>query len=298
MKAKLGTLSIGLALLTAGATGATAGGEWYRGAGSIKDYGGVGVPIPAPIPAPMYEPLWYFRADVSLAFGNSPDANETGMVFGEGNGTYRAASTFGVLPSWINDDFGQHAMYGAGAGYRWNDRIRTDITAESLRDLGVTIKGTTSDDLVKTGALTPGTYDVSVRDITSMRGLAFLANGYYDFAGWGALRPYVGGGLGFAVARVRRQNSTTETARETGVAAVVVTDVSSESAENQYVLAAAASAGVSYAFSEVTALDLSYRYLFIDGMDADLVVNGHGSRVSVDATSDHQFRAGLRFNIY
>ena len=120
------------------------------------------------------------------------------------------------------------------------------------------------------------------------------ANGYFDVGRWGPLTPYVGGGVGFAVARIKRENSTTET-ESSGPSTIV--DVSSSSTETDYTFAAAASAGVSYAFSDITELDLSYRYLYMGDLGADLTVNGHTSQVSLDPTSDHQFRAGLRFNI-
>ncbi|HKZ96391.1 MAG TPA: outer membrane beta-barrel protein [Hyphomicrobiaceae bacterium] len=295
---------LGLGLVTALAVIApridmAAAGGWGGGPGSIKDYGRAGVPVPAPIPVPLYEPLWYFRVDVAAAFGDSPDASESGLLFGEYDAAtdYGAADPFGSSPSWIKHHFGQHATYGAGVGYRWGGSLRTDVTAESMRDGRVMIEGSASAPLEFNQGPVPGSYDVTVRDRTSIRGATFLFNGYYDFAPWGPVRPYVGGGLGFAVARLKRENETTEIADETGVGTTVVRNLTSESTETDYALAAAASAGLSFALSDATDLDLSYRYLYIGGMEADVGVNGHNSRLSTDASNDHQVRAGLRFNI-
>lgn len=257
-----------------------------------------GVPVPAPIPVPVYEPAWYFRFDASLGFNNDLDATEKGLVFGEGNSTYSTVP-FGAAPSWLAEHFSQHAMYGAGVGYRWTHSIRTDITAESMRERGVSITADVdATPLIRSGTgVVPGTYDVSTRDETSLRAVVMLANAYYDFAGWGPVTPYVGGGVGVALARAKRHNVTTEVARETGEDAVVVTNVTSGDGENEYVLAAAATAGLSFAINSSISLDLSYRYLYLGGMYADLIVNNERTRVQLDSTNDQQLRLGVRFGL-
>ncbi len=280
---------LGLALLGAVAAPAAAGGDY----GGLKGYGGV--PVPAPIPVPIYKPEWYLRIDASAAFGEAPDAEEDGMVLGEGNDDYRATSTFGTEASWLGSEFRQHAMYGGGFGYRWSDWFRMDFTAESMRDQRVQIDGDVSTTGVGLhGLADPASYDVSVTDTTKVRGVAFLANAYVDIATWRAFTPYVGGGVGFAVARLKRENTLIETT--TGPDGTVVNE-HSDDAQIDYAFAAAATAGVSYAFSDTVELDVAYRYLYIGSMDSDLIVNGHNSRVTVDASNDHQLRAGLRFNI-
>src|SRR5262245_59818350 len=186
-------------------------------------------------------------------------------------------------------------MYGAGAGYRWSYWFRTDLTAESMRDLRVRIEGdATTTGMGLNGLPDPASYNVEVTDTTKVRGVAFLANAYIDVATWGPFTPYVGGGVGFAVARLKRENRLVETT--TGPDSTVVNE-RTDDAQIDYSFAAAAMAGVSYAISDIVELDVAYRYLYIGSMDSDLVVNGHNSHVTVDATNDHQLRAGLRFNI-
>ena len=217
-----------------------------------------------------------------MGFNNDLDASEKGLVFGRGDDTF-STNPFPASPSWLADHFSQHAMYGAGVGYRWTHSIRTDVTAESMRERGVSITADVeATPLLRDGAAVPGTYDVSTRDETSLRAVVMLANAYWDFARWGNFTPYVGGGIGVALARGKRHNVTTEIANETGESPVVVTNVSSGEGENQYVLAAAATAGFSYAITSSVSLDLSYRYLYLGDMYADLIVNGEKSRVELE----------------
>lgn len=288
---------LALGLLAQASLPASAGGDW--GGDGYRGYGGGGVPVPAPIPVPIYQPEWYLRIDASAAFGEPPEATESGLLFGEGNDLYGAATTFGTSDSWISSDFPQHGMYGGGIGYRWSDWFRGDITAESMRDHRVKIEGDVADlalDPTNNGLPVADFYDVSVTDTTKIRGVAFLANAYVDVARWGAFTPYVGGGVGFAVARLSRRNDTVETVDIGGVETDVIR-VREQESNTDYAFAASATAGVSYAFSDVVELDVAYRYLFIEGMDVDLTVNGNMSKVSVGQTNDHQVRAGLRFNI-
>jgi hypothetical protein len=44
-------------------------------------------------------------------------------------------------------------------------------------------------------------------------------------------------------------------------------------------------------------LDVGYRFLYVEGTHADLVVNGNTSRVNLADSFDHQLRAGVRFNL-
>ena len=69
--------------------------------------------------------------------------------------------------------------------------------------------------------------------------LAFLVNGYYDFATNSAFTPFVGIGIGFAKIDV---------------------DVEGES-DDDTVFAGQGSVGVAYAINETISLDLKYRYL-------------------------------------
>jgi opacity protein-like surface antigen len=185
------SLLAGLVLLGAASGPALAGGDYYQG--SAKDY--AGVPVPAPIPVPLYDPVWYFRIDASLGLAGAPAASESGLVFGEGNNNYRAADLFGTDESWIENNFEQEFSFGFGIGYRWNSWLRTDVTAETMREQNVTMFGHGTEDLLDVsgpgGPLAiPGTYDATTEDDTKLRGGVVMFNAYYDFNRMGGFTPY------------------------------------------------------------------------------------------------------------
>ncbi len=261
-------------------------------------YGGgapAGIPVPAPIPVPVYEAAWYFRADVTLGLSNDLDATEKGLSYGGATEGY-STPLFNANPSWLAEHFSQHAMYGGGVGYRWTHWLRTDVTAESMRERGVSITTNLSTPLLLDNAPVAGSYNTSVSDQTSARAVVMLANVYWDFAQWGPVTPYVGGGLGVGFARVKRHNVTTEIT-DPDAGGGETTTFSSGDGQNEYVLAAAATAGLSYAINSSISLDLSYRYLYLGGMYADLIVDNEKSRVNLDSTNDQQIRMGVRFGL-
>ncbi len=55
--------------------------------------------------------------------------------------------------------------------------------------------------------------------------------------------------------------------------------------------------GSTYKLTEMTDLDFSYRYMWIEGASSGIGVRGNNSRIEIDDTHDHQLRAGLRFNV-
>jgi len=102
-----------------------------------------------------------------------------------------------------------------------------------------------------------------------------LVNAYVDF-GSGALKPYIGAGAG--VGSVEFDNH--------GVSAVGTALDDSGTG-----LAWQIGAGVSYAFSEQTTLELGYRYFNVDSVELT-AVDGTSSDVDVRA---HQVMVGLRY---
>lgn len=298
MQAKITTsLFAGMALLTMLPTQAMAGGDYYAGGGGVKDYGGT--PVPAPIPVPIYDPVWYFRGDLGLQFGDAPSATQEGMVFGEPYKTYEAAATYGPDAGALKSEFDSSVTYALGVGYRWSSNFRTDITGEMVRDQGWRMNDRARGALLLNGFATKGFVNTDYNDEMATRGGAVLLNGYFDLpTNWGGITPYIGGGIGFALLSVKRSNDTIEKVVD------LATPFKQEQFEshtasdgNQTKLAAMATVGASYRLTDITELDFNYRYLYVDGVDATLLVNGHSSTIATEAMHDHQIRAGVRFNI-
>lgn len=303
MKSKVLSSMLGLAVLAATASAGVAGGDW--GDNGINNYSSA-VPVPAPIPVPMYHPLWYFRFDVGGGFGDSLSASESGASYGAAPNPaalpgYYSAAPFGIDEGWISEDYTKNVVWNLGVGYYWTRKFRTDLTMESRRDLEVSIDGTQSTLLASNAVGGPhpagDTYDLSIRDQTLVRGAVFMVNGYYDFAEYGPLKPYIGAGIGFGYTDLERKNETTIIAND--VSNATVADAGSYTLKDRQQvtsLALAATVGFSYEISDITQLDFAYRFLWVEGVHADLPKIG--SSVEIDDTTEHQFRAGLRFNVY
>lgn len=103
-----------------------------------------------------------------------------------------------------------------------------------------------------------------------------MANLYYDFAQYGALTPYVGGGLGVGFVNVDYSPS-----------GVGIVD------DNDTVLAYQLVAGASYAFNDNTALFAQYRYRATEDVETDVDLFPASLDVENRASV---IEAGLRFN--
>ncbi len=293
MKAKLIPMIAGLAFAASMPGAAIAGGDYYGGAVS-------GVAVPAPIPLPVYDPVWYLRLDAGVGFGATPDVTESGAVFGEGGGHYHGTQTFGSSSDWAQSDFDHYSVLGGGIGYRFSDRWRMDITGDYMRGLDASIKGSGYTGLERGPNHLPGSLQAIFADSTKVTTGAFLANAYYEMGHWNGWSPYVGAGLGFAYSSINRKSTAYEVAHERGGGTVTHTELYRDSAtvrETDHTLAAMASVGASYKLSDITDLDLSYRYMFIEGSNIELELNGNSTKIEIGDFHDHQLRAGLRFNV-
>lgn len=95
------------------------------------------------------------------------------------------------------DDYGWHdegsfssaPIFGGGIGYQFNDNLRGDLTVEwrGKSDFNAL-------DWVLNDELDP---DLATNDYRAKKSeLVFMANGYYDFASFSGITPYVGAGIG------------------------------------------------------------------------------------------------------
>ena len=305
MKVRIACISVALAAaLPASAA------DWNEGAGSLKDMGGgPAVAVPAPVPVQTYRGAWYFRFDGGIGSVGSVDLLESGLDIGDQDGPgpatgpdYRA-----TMPDWFSGDFGTFATVGGGAGYNFSNGFRVDATIEKRFQDSVKLSGT---DQWATSAFncagcwtaTGNTTNFEVKDSTKIDSTLWMVNAYYDLFSNRGFTPYIGAGIGFAWNELNRRHDSTYTvcgAADPACATTLGSTVT-ESAfgrANKFTLAYAAMAGVSYDLSEMTAVDLGYRYLLISGSDIALDINDDISRVEIGDQHVHQFRAGLRFNV-
>jgi opacity protein-like surface antigen len=315
MNRKIFAFSAGLLGLAATAMPALAG-DWNNGAGSIKDRGNAAVPVPAP--APLYDGPsgWYLRLDVGLGRESNHGANEKGVVYGAGNAVDSYSATgagFGSSSGWADHSFDPNFNYGAGVGYIWGRNWRSDITVDRRSSTEYKMRGTYQYNNMIANPAPPGPLYVApaapqqingvVSDTTSMKSGVLLANTYFDWTNRSAFTPYIGLGVGLAYLDLERNHTTSDTLCDPTTVPVPCqaptphSSWSDSGTETRLLWAAAAHVGFSYAFTAVTSLDVNYRLLYIPGTNIDMKVNNNTSRFSLNDITEHQLRAGLRWNI-
>ena len=306
---------IGLLALAVPGTPATAG-DWNYGTKDLPGMRGTAVPVPAPTPVPVYEPKWYLRGDVGVSVGGEPGSSESGLLYGQSDSpgaTGPVPFGFGsssFTSSSVRSDFPTGAVWGVGVGYYWSPSLRFDLTADVRSHGEVKVDGTyqyTSYNYNCCGNYVPTTTQVdgTVSEKTIMRTGIFLANAYYDFGHFRHFRPYIGLGLGFAYNELERKNTTIETTCDTTTIPSCATSTvrasgtySSSSKDHTVTLAAAVTTGFSYEVHDGTHLDFNYRFLYTGATHADLSYLTDSSRIKIDDMYEHQFRAGVRFDIH
>ncbi len=304
MKLNALSLTMGIALAALGGLPAQAG-DWHHGAGGLKGSIPEAVPVPAPVPIPEYAARYYFRADAGFGFGDAPDAREQGMVYGYDSRDGR----FPMDPAWLNADFETFVTLGLGVGMYVGNNWRLDMTAETRSQAKVKYKG---DYHYYTEANNAGDYREvrgEVDDETTLRGGIFLFNGYYEFdrSPMAGFRPYIGAGIGFAWNELKRNHSTVDYVRDCdnangcNGAYTRRNGLAQQDKTHDMTFAAQATVGASYKMNDWTHLDLNYRFLYIDGASVGFGMYGNSiggeSGVTIDATHEHQVRAGLRFDV-
>jgi len=316
MNRKILSASAGLACLAASALPALAG-DWNNGAGSIKDRGQAAVPVPAPHLVPDGPSGWYLRIDAGLGRESNHGAKESGIVYGAGNGvdSYSASGAgFGSSSGWFGNGFDTNANYGAGVGYIWGHSWRTDVTIDRRSSTEYKMRGTYqyNNNVVNPVAPFSPLYIAPVpqtridgvsNDATELKSGVLMLNSYYDWKNRSAVTPYIGLGIGLAYLDLDRMHTTSDTSCDTTQVPIPCatrsphSSFSGSGSDTKILWAAAAHAGFSYAFSQVTSLDINYRLLYIPGTNMDMTVNGAQSRVTLNDIFEHQLRAGLRWNI-
>ena len=288
------------------------------GAGGIKDMSRTsGVPVPAPVPIPVSNGGWYLRLDAGVGIINEPDIAESGWAYGTfdgpgpitGPGDARSSNS-----SWFSSDFATFTTWGGGVGYDFGRGWRLDFTGEK-RSKG-DIAGGVTDSWDSYGYDCCGTYAVidnngdgapdskttiTVKENAKLDGTIWMANLYYDLAKRGHFVPYVGAGLGVAWNVFSRTHIDTVTTCDLTTSPAcqqqfAQSSTTASSSIDRATLAAALMAGVSYDLSDISTLDIGYRYLFVGGTDVQTDIGKYHSKLSVGDQNIHQVRAGVRFN--
>ena len=177
----------------------------------------------------------YFRMDVGYGLTLTPEGTTTaGDMTGE--------------------DVANLALFSAGVGYRFSNKLRADLTADYRTD-------------AEFDATTPGGAAVS----SEVNGLAVMLNGYYDIGTFEGFTPYLGGGVG--IVRL-------ETTEQTGTMAAGDTSTNFAWALN-------VGSAIELGNDENTLADVSYRFVSLGKFKQQ-------DGTTYDDLMVHEFRAGLR----
>ena len=327
MNVRIAWLSLAFAATAASLPASAA--DFGGNPGTLKDLGATpGVPVPAPVPIPEYRPSWYFRIDAGIGTIGDPSVSGSGFIYGDdasegGPGPITGpGDAMTTSSSWFDNDFNTFATFGGGVGYYFGGGFRMDATIEARSKDDIHMNGETTwdthsyyqdccgNDVYGTDPNGNGLVDsrsrMTVDDKVDVDGTIWMMNAYYDLGKVRGFTPYVGAGVGFIWNRIHRAHSSTlatcdnEAAPPNNCALGEWTDVTTTEeggTTDSVTIAAAAMAGFSYDLTDMTALDIGYRYLHLGGTSATMNIGGDDSRIKIGDQNIHQFRAGFRINV-
>ena len=216
---------------------------------------------------------WYLRGDVGYDFNHMRGAK----YFQGGNDNQT-----GFDSTKLDDSFN----LGVGVGYQMNHYLRGDLTFDYMTSAD--FRGSTS----SAGGADVGTACAGActsTDISSMKAYALMANAYVDLGTYGAITPYIGGGIGGAYVKWDNLKNTS-CADDGSVCDDTVTHRGKGSWRFAYQLMAGAAIDVT---CNVKA-DVGYRYRHISGGDMFGFAESGGPGYDKGFDS-HEIRAGARY---
>jgi opacity protein-like surface antigen len=246
-------------------------------------------------PPPMYSPPppadfggWYLRGDIGFSNQRVNNIRKSDPT---------AYSQISSLTETTSFDTG--GIFDVGAGYRFNNWFRADVTAQYRGNAN--FKGTDVFNASAFGLAYNGQDNYSA----SKSELLFLANAYVDLGTWWCVTPFIGAGVG--TSRVSISNFT-----DTGVNNLQLTNppfvggppvasYATAASGSKWNFAWAAHAGLAYRVSPNVTLELAYSYVDLGSGTTGVISTFDGfSRGNVfkfnDITS-HDLKLGVRWDL-
>jgi opacity protein-like surface antigen len=235
-------------------------------------------------PPPAYAPPvvedfggWYLRGDIGFSnqrvsrLNNALDVNATTSV--------------------QNLNFSTAGIFGLGAGYRFNNWFRVDITGE--------YRGNST--FFGTDAITfPGGFGTDTYHATKSEWVV-LGNAYVDLGTWWCMTPFIGAGVGGARVSI---NGFTDQGLVTPVPGPGPALASLAFGDNvsRWNFAWALHAGVAYRVTPNFTVELAYRYLDMgNGLTGDLRAfdgtNNINNPTTFRSITSHDLKIGVRWDL-
>jgi opacity protein-like surface antigen len=215
---------------------------------------------------------WYLRGDIGMT--NQQVKTLDNVLF---------ATTANLV---IHDkNFEAGMLFGLGAGYRWNNWLRFDVTGEYRGETGFHGFDTWTD--VNT--------DPRFNNYTAKKSeWLVLVNAYIDLGTWWNITPFVGAGVGWSSVRIHsfRDAGIAET---TGLPTLAYADAASKSN-----FAWAIHGGLAYEVTRSFTVELAYRYVNLgNGVTGDIIAfDGTNSVVNpmhFKNITSHDVKFGVRW---
>ncbi|GLK56952.1 opacity protein-like surface antigen [Methylopila capsulata] len=225
-------------------------------------------PLLEPIPEPIeFGSSWYLRGDVGYKFYRDPSASYDNPFF------KRAG-----LSKYKDEDLDDAFIIGGGAGYKWNNWVRTDVTVDY--ETKADFKG-------RLGCPSCAGSSSSSIEKSKISALTFLANAYFDLGTWEGFTPYVGAGIG--ASRIHMSGFRSKNPGDTGYA-------DGPGSGSDWNFAWALMAGVGYQVSDNVVIDANYRYVNLgDVKSKSYTAAGESGRVKVKNLQANEVRLGVRY---
>jgi opacity protein-like surface antigen len=245
--------------------------------------------------APEFVPVevgngWYLRGDIGYSVASSGGA-----------GAYRTCTPPATYGSDQFDDSDIETDWsgGIGVGYHFSDMLRVDVTGERFKG---DFFGGTSDANPCPGGLA-GTSCAS-NDSSEFTAYSVMANAYVDLATIAHVTPYVGAGVGMSYVSWDPLVNTLYCVDGAVTCPPGGTTSYAHEGLSDWRLTYALMAGASYQMTRNTALDFGYRWRHVEGGDffafdtASITAGAAGTQGEDDGFDSHEFRVGLRYDLW
>lgn len=264
------SLATNLSLAVAATFGLAALSGAVRAADMPVEYPPI-IEAPEPMPLPAVGG-WYLRGDIGYKYYRAPKGSASNPNWGSiGNGGDLA-----------NEKMLGAADIGVGAGYKFNDYLRADLTLDY--ETPAKFKGSLYCDSV--GPCGGGAWLDSER--VKISAWSALANVYADLGDFHGLKPYIGAGAGASYLKT----SSVQSSNKDGYSG------KNPAGDGKWNFAWALMAGVEYPISDRLSLDLGYRYLNLGDARTGYVTENPGgatTRMDYKDITAHEVRVGLRY---
>jgi opacity protein-like surface antigen len=245
-------------------------------------------------PSPMYAPPpvedfggWYLRGDIGFSNQRVNNIRKSDPT---------AYSQISSLTETTSFDSG--GVFDVGAGYRFNNWFRADVTAQYRGNAN--FKG--SDVFTASAFGLP--YNGQDNYSASKSELLFLANAYVDLGTWWCVTPFIGAGIGTSRVTISNFTDTGVTNIHTNplyVGGPPVASFASAANGSKWNFAWAAHAGLAYRISPSVTLELAYSYVDLGsgttGVISDFTGFKAGNVFKFNDITSHDLTLGVRWDL-